>query len=832
MRGFSFFYLLYFFLLFEVAAQRYHQKIFDSLGWDKSEYLSRSNRQISFAWNESGHMESLIYMYTATQDIKYLHTLVTCIGNVIDRRDDLREGIGLESTRDYRGVINATWANNYYNKIPREGAPYAHLVHSANITYAMIRFAALVRASPDLSQVTALTDGRYATMKFSDIANDLVIKTIQTLNSHEDQWVYSATVGWHYRERCDENTPISYACEVLPMNMHSFAGRTFVQLYLATKDPAYLERIYHIAAFIKKHTSENKELDAKKWRYWGVYSSPTQLPDDISHATYTARFPLECFQNNLSRNGQPLFTYKDMVQYANTFTQGIYQKTLFIYNGVDYLDQLWDFKTGQKLGTASGPSYDCIGWLPYAEIQPEIYQIILDNYTSKHYNGIVSSRKHHLTLALLAKYEKLFIPYAADHSWSKDTRWQAITSGNFDGDDAEELMVASAGHNSFYMIKNTDDAIIYLDSLKFLKSYNWAGVASGKFRGGDVDDFVAVSNHSDSTRNGLYLFGIEDGKYKKLDSITNWKERSNWVGVVGGDFIPGGRDEFIAVRKNELFIYNIDKIERKHTLDVPGNTTIKLIGQGNFDSDPYTELAVLMRSDSLNRIFIYDISNNKSNSGKLTFLVNYTDPDNGEWASFTNGDFNGDGIDELIIHSESGEIKIFSLCDPGLCLIETESFSLKQTEGMIMSSGSFGKEKGKDQIAMFRNSDGGIVFYDINGFKAPVLDSENPSPQPFRQNVVVTDNPFSPNEVIEYSEEPEVSLYPNPSTGIVNISGLKTEHERRAYGVYDKTGTEIHSGTFSNRNNSIDLTTQKNGLYFLKILSGNKLQVKKVVLEK
>lgn len=86
-----------------VYGQKYHQKIFDSLGWDQSIGWSMSKSHTPLLWQESSQQRALIEMYLATSYVKYLHTLIKRIGNIIDRRDDLRSAIGLAPIVDYRG---------------------------------------------------------------------------------------------------------------------------------------------------------------------------------------------------------------------------------------------------------------------------------------------------------------------------------------------------------------------------------------------------------------------------------------------------------------------------------------------------------------------------------------------------------------------------------------------------------------------------------------------------------------------------------------------------------------------------------------------------------
>jgi len=77
-----------------------------------------------------------------------------------------------------------------------------------------------------------------------------------------------------------------------------------------------------------------------------------------------------------------------------------------------------------------------------------------------------------------------------------------------------------------------------------------------------------------------------------------------------------------------------------------------------------------------------------------------------------------------------------------------------------------------------------------------------------------TDQTLSSNE---FEINSEIKLFPNPASGIINISGLKNNED---YKIYNLSGAEIFNGTFSN-NGKIDIKNFSNGLYFLHFQNGN-----------
>jgi hypothetical protein len=78
------------------------------------------------------------------------------------------------------------------------------------------------------------------------------------------------------------------------------------------------------------------------------------------------------------------------------------------------------------------------------------------------------------------------------------------------------------------------------------------------------------------------------------------------------------------------------------------------------------------------------------------------------------------------------------------------------------------------------------------------------------------------------SNENSVVLYPNPTKGVLNIE-LETANTNIQ--LVNCLGQIIFSEVITDQNFSYDLSKQANGVYFLKVISNNKLQVIKVIKE-
>jgi len=87
------------------------------------------------------------------------------------------------------------------------------------------------------------------------------------------------------------------------------------------------------------------------------------------------------------------------------------------------------------------------------------------------------------------------------------------------------------------------------------------------------------------------------------------------------------------------------------------------------------------------------------------------------------------------------------------------------------------------------------------------------------------------NGIYEYSNiafvklnDKNISIYPNPSTGLINLSSTNKDNIL----IYNSLGTLIKNVTVNKGNNIIDLTNQKDGVFFLKTKTK---RIKKLILK-
>jgi hypothetical protein len=78
--------------------------------------------------------------------------------------------------------------------------------------------------------------------------------------------------------------------------------------------------------------------------------------------------------------------------------------------------------------------------------------------------------------------------------------------------------------------------------------------------------------------------------------------------------------------------------------------------------------------------------------------------------------------------------------------------------------------------------------------------------------------------------ENDVEVFPNPSNGIFTIHQQNIVSQKQTIEVYNLIGEKIYSTTQNQKEIfDIDISNSSNGIYFVKIIDGNKIHTEKIV---
>ena len=75
-----------------------------------------------------------------------------------------------------------------------------------------------------------------------------------------------------------------------------------------------------------------------------------------------------------------------------------------------------------------------------------------------------------------------------------------------------------------------------------------------------------------------------------------------------------------------------------------------------------------------------------------------------------------------------------------------------------------------------------------------------------------------------------INIYPNPTSAIINVLVASTENTEIV--VLNMVGEVVYNNNHVLNVNKIDISNQANGVYFVKVKSGNQVITKKITLVK
>ena len=893
----------------------------DDVRYYEKEYLNLF--EMAHSWSDPNqttiykeameHMESLLLMYEATNNVDYLQIFIQYASNVIQTRDDLRSSAvyyngsaPYPNIQNYSGVASATWSTNIYNSAAST-VPYPHQLNNAGIIYPIVKFCNIVKGNTTLedtdvnssitldnpitnlkANVNYFKHYMNPTKKFIDVIGDFLVESEKTIEFYDNKgcWEQINLTTGAYKEL--DFVGARFPNIKLPMNVQSSIGRALLQLYLATNKQEYLNKVRALGKYIIDNTSlpdpyniamnQNNPNFPNTWLYWGKETYNPEYPtllkpnrEDIDHSALTAIFPLECNLNGITvANGSSdlLFTNNEISQYANTLIKDFYINPLIMREGVNNkhtdLINIWNYKTNTSVagsGVLSNPSlYQFEHWIAYSQKDPKIYQILTDFTTSKYYvgengdNGNSSIIKNIRILAYLAKHAQTFVPIAAEHGWGGDSKWLGAARGNFDANaiDGEEIVVLRDFKNQIMIQQKMQGKAKMESMLEIFEpndynngiglfpetpndtlnpfDYKWAGVAAGDFFDDTKDEFIVLSNMPVTDRNGFYTFKFNAQnkiEFDKNKSGLTFGSASQWAGITAGNFVAGGKDDFIIARNYDRRIYvykclnNTVYYEAMMTLDaiIGANSNIAAIASGDIDglTGNGDELVVLVNGPGTESgVYVFNV--NTSNSTPLSLLVQMPGwGSGGEFRGLAVGNFDGTGADEIVIHrNHDAHYRVYGYDGSQLTGKGADLFDVRQTKDNILVAGNFYTSSTNDELVAYRNVDAGVIMYNAATYKTSSTSNM------INQELLSMDNP------ITIDEQEEIKVYPNPNLGVFNIDLGVTDKQARVL-VFDIKGMHVLSRELTQQQSKIDMSTFQSGMYLVKIVSGDTVITKKIM---
>lgn len=240
---------------------RYDRALEAGAAWGSTE----TNEAGTLTWGTSYALMSMLELYEATKEPRYLETFRTIADATLEQRDSVR------GVRDYTGTARPCWqAGERYST-----RPYCWAVHSGMIGYPLARFARVVQGE----------EARLGSTFGEDAARYLQA-AIDAAAVHQAEFRTSgADQGYYIFESAASFLPA--AGDPMPLNQMNALGRLHAELSRVVSDPLHRERARRMANYFLRWTTTTG-AGGYAWNYQPTaYRAPGE---DISHAAIEVGF--------------------------------------------------------------------------------------------------------------------------------------------------------------------------------------------------------------------------------------------------------------------------------------------------------------------------------------------------------------------------------------------------------------------------------------------------------------------------------------------------------------------------------------------------------------
>ncbi len=371
---------------------------------------------------------------------------------------------------------------------------------------------------------------------------------------------------------------------------------------------------------------------------------------------------------------------------------------------------------------------------------------------------------------------------------------------------------------------------------KWVGATNVGGVSRDVYQMSWLDDNTMLLSGSFNYANDFTHLG----NAAKLDITTG--ELSS----LGGGLVREGMDQTIGstvvhtVLDNEIYFFGFFDhagINANSNLDAPNSSAYIAMWDGTQSLDPNENLS------TEREINVCVSSPYSSENVEITF--NATGAGTGTYTWF---EINGSGEFEILATGSEYIETIYA----GAGDVETRYIAIESTDGVMGGKLSVAVNFIHDDIF---NGMTPIIAYnpvsheltcDMVGLGYEWYLDETLIPDAITRTIVATENgnytvkiishscttnesdPITVSGLVEITttENIEISIYPNPTTGIFHII---TSEDFLNIEILNITGKTINKLSVNNKQNSIDLSNQPNGIYFIKLQNEKTVKTMKVI---
>ncbi len=677
---------------------------------------------------ESYVLESYIMMWKATQDKKYLNKFIIHSKRLQDHRDD-------KVATNLYGV-NGTSCSVLYS-YPHDNFPVwsfddgcsqwiPRVLHSGNIIYPMAEFIYLMLQDPQTSLETVPNEvGLSSVSSFLDYAYWLRSRVIETINFHQLNWsCYDVAYHTNWWTVTGVNSCVNTS-DKDALNMQCAMGRALIMMFLVETSPNNVNADNGIIELCSNHLTNiahlvREELNEYNSDFytWSHNYNHTIIEDVGGHANLIMEFADLCYTYDIRDfydSNLKLFTLTDMEKFGRTFAEHIYQSPLNFANNT----------FGTSAGANQSEPYHSGLYVFLSKYNRYVYQQISDYFC---YQALNNTGSLSIGFAELALYETLtsvnglpiniFNPIAVDRLFNAPDIFLSCAKGDFDDDGNDEIIFPWTDRILMFSFDNNRKLVFEaITQTQTISDIN--GIAVGHIGGSQNNLIVGISK--DLSRIYLYKKNASNIEILTADVSLHGNVISS---ITVGDYDSNYPGDEIAIYSSTngkiyLFSYNGSSI-------IPILLNNNFLGYqvtgmatGKFDSNNSDQIAVVNNLNGKLQIINFQ-------SGNVNLLYEYTQTAgfNNLWNGVTAGDFDGDGLDEIIAHRDyDGQFLIFKVKNGQVVNEYGEYFPIDQKNG-IFCSAHLNQMPYKDALVSFRNYDGQITVFNMNGL-CQGIDLEN-----------------------------------------------------------------------------------------------------------
>lgn len=681
--------------------------------------------------NETDYLNGYLAMFKATRDKRYLDRFIIHTKRVQERRNDNIKNLPSSQVAGFPAFNPATnctisssaiaiqiddtqkgWSYNENNDCAYNDIDVLHI---GTICYPMAEFIYLMTYDNEFSQYAnepvpseANSNDNPSAIYFIPEINDFVNVT----NYHEfAEWLthrvkqsitYSNCFydGGAYYNNCSSFTVSNRQYT----NIQASMGRLLVMMYLVTGDNAMHSKITDLTNLFKGSVLHlNTNTSGYEWYYDDPdFNGTGSHYEDNSHAWTMIEFADICHTYDIRHYGNPglkLFDATDMVRFANTFKNAIYRGPLDFAANVFGTDDV-------PAGGGGSPRF----YTFLSKYDPVIYQMLADyNSEAAIYNSANSNLKLTSQLAL---YQHLFNPIAVQRNAFFGELPMSVSSGDFNGDGKPEFAAALFAPAPSGIAGVIKIGSVNIDaSISHLATYS----ASGQPFFCTSNNFMASTGYDEiaAVREGnLMLFEAPSLSSVVPIGATYSAFAGNQIeAIASGELSSVNPGDEVVIANNtdgKIYILGHNGTGFFQLASFPVSSQIAGIAVGHFDNS-VTGIAVADNSN--NYISIYNAA------GALLYsytLAGYP------WNGIAAGDFDGDGIDEIMAHRDyDGQFLVYKVKygnNPSGALeySDSEYFPVDQGNG-VMCASRLGLDPSRDALISVRNSDGQLSVFNLEG---------------------------------------------------------------------------------------------------------------------